>query len=85
MHQAQLPAAYPRERIPRPWVLWGQRQERGAPRGRLRGQDPESVKPVDIFVEEVSKFELIIDLREARALGLEVPMELLVRADEVIR
>ena len=42
-------------------------------------------KPSDVPIEQVSEFELIIDLRVARALKLDVPQALLLRADEVIR
>ncbi len=42
-------------------------------------------KPADLPVEQVSQFELIIDLRVARELKLEVPQSLLLRANEVIR
>ena len=42
-------------------------------------------KPSDLPVEQVSQVDLIIDLRVARELGIKVPQELLVRADEVIR
>jgi putative ABC transport system substrate-binding protein len=42
-------------------------------------------KPSDLPVEEVSKFDLVIDLRIAQELKIEVPQELLLRADEVIR
>jgi putative ABC transport system substrate-binding protein len=40
-------------------------------------------KPQDLPVEEVSRMELIIDLRVARETGIQVPQELLYRADEV--
>jgi hypothetical protein len=36
-------------------------------------------------VEEMSKFELVIDMREARALGIDIRQEFVVRADEVIQ
>ena len=84
----QLPAIYPRADFATSGGLMSYGADRADPFRRvalLIDKIFKGAKPSDLPVEQPTKFELVINLRTAKQIGLTIPPNVLARADRVIR
>jgi putative ABC transport system substrate-binding protein len=84
----RLPAIYPRGDYIASGGLMSYGADRAEPYKRVVSMVDKILKganPADIPVEQPTKFELIINLKAAKQIGLTIPPNVLARADKVIR
>ena len=86
--KAKLPALFPWPDYPEPGVLMAygaSTREMGLRVAGYVDRILKGAKPADLPVEQISKYVLVVNLRAASDLGIKIPKDVLLRADEVIR
>jgi putative ABC transport system substrate-binding protein len=86
--QSKLPGIFPFREYVEAGALLAYDVDRPALRRRIGAYADKifkGAKPADLAVEQPTEFELIVNLRTAKALGITIPQSLLLRADEVIQ
>ena len=84
----RLPAIYPREDFVASGGLMSYGADRAEPYRRVASMVDKilkGTKPADLPVEQPTKFELVINLKTAKALGLTIPPVVMMRAEKVIK
>jgi putative ABC transport system substrate-binding protein len=88
VRKARLPAMFPFKQYHEAGVLMSYGPDYDAGMSQVAtyvDRILKGAKPSELPIEQVSKYELVVNLRLARELGIEIPQSILVRADEVIR
>ena len=80
----RLPAIYASMEFAGGLVVYGVNYPDQYRRASFADRIFKGAKPADLPVEQPTKFELVINLKTAKALGLTIPQTLLLRADQVI-